>query len=255
MSKRKFKSLKKTFLGIFALTFLLTIFVPNLSGIASEETQKKPFYRIIYTPPSIEDSGDPERGRPRTAPKNPNALQALIPQTGTTPHLQKPIYGGTTLNSHPVFLLSYTGNLPTDKGITIDLEIRDLESTGNSYYYRKSLPVELSSCLHTFSIKVPQEAAGLEPNTKYKWRFTAHKEGKILGEVAGHIERIETSPVLLEQLSSSDLQEQAQIYANNGIWHELVDAVYQLKSQYPDDEGYQYAWNKLIESYTNSDLD
>ncbi len=249
MYKSKLNVIIQRLLTICLLTTSIEISFLTIQNQLLAESKKLFSYTLQFTPPNRgQVSGNGTQKPRRTAARSLGNLQAIVPWTITDP-LNRPIHEGHTISSHPVFWLSYNSQSTLDTPIVIDLEIRDTQNNGQNYYYQDSFSLIDNSQSHNFAIKLPQNAPSLESNTKYKWTFIASKDGKIVGQTIGYIERIEIPSEAIDKLSNSNLMEKAEIYAQWGIWHELLNTINQLKQENPDDSRYDNAWNNLLIQY------
>ena len=242
-------NIARRFLTICLLATSIEIsFLPIYARVLAEET--KISYTLNFTPPNRgRVSGNGTQKPRRTAARNPGNLRAIVPQIGSDPILQRPIYEGLTISSHPVFWLSYEEQTDSNIPIIIHLEIRDTQTNGKKYYYQDSFSFLTNSPSQNLSIKLPQAASPLASNTRYQWKFLASKEGKLVGETVGYIEKVEISSEANNKLLNSNLRQKAEIYAQWGIWHELLETIERLKQENPGDTLYENVWNNLMYLY------
>jgi hypothetical protein len=230
------------------LLILASILFSPFNGKLLAEQETLPAYTLKFTPPNKgQSSGNGTEKPRRTAARSLGNLQAIVPWTETDPVLQRPIHRGHTATSHPVFWLSYDSKSERGKPIEIYLEIRDINTNGQIYFYQNDFSVIRDSESNTLPIQLPKDAPPLLSGTEYQWKFIASKNGKLIGETVGYIERLNISPEATSQLSNADLITKAEIYARQGIWHELLDTVAQLKQNNPRDSRFQNAWKNLLQ--------
>lgn len=205
-------------------------------------------YELNFTPPNRGESpGSSERQGQSTGSRSLGSLHALVPVIGSEPTLNRPIHGGETYADHPVFWLSYDEQVSQENPVSVYLEIRDAETNGQTYFYRTEF--FLTQAPGVFRFQLPVDAPPLK-NATYVWKFQASQNEQLSGEVVGKIERVELPPEVKAQLANADLKGQAEVYAQWGIWYELLDTLAQLRQENPDHPDYVYAWNDLLQDNT-----
>jgi len=165
---------------------------------------------------------------PKLCPQMEQPLLALVPQTNL----------GRTLASHPTFWLYIPGYSKH-----IDFTLID-EVTGDKIY-RTKFNVEFEKGI--ISLKLPSAAPSLEVEKQYRWQFVFDcGDGAKDLFVDGVVERVAASCSLTSQLSSATtLIERIDIYAENGLWHETITELGNLRRSYPDDVAIAARWNSL----------
>jgi hypothetical protein len=117
---------------------------------------------------------------------------------------------------------------------------------------------EQSNPIYKTTISLPDKAGvigvPLPPLTvkkPYRWFLNVYcdrqqQETPIF--VEGVVQRVELSQALKEQLQTADPIQQIAIYANNGIWHEAVTTLAQLRQKNPQDATLAVDWKELLTS-------
>ena len=155
---------------------------------------------------------------------------ALIPKTNS----------GYTLASHPTFWL-YIPALSD----SIDFTLKD-KDTGEEIYQTK---FNVESEQGIISLKLPSAAPRLKVGKEYRWRFVfnCRNEPKNLS-VEGVVARKATTENLTSQLNSAaTVMEMIDIYEENGLWHETITELGNLRRSVPDDVAIAARWKSLLE--------
>ena len=157
-------------------------------------------------------------------------LLALIPQSNF----------GYTLASHPTFWLYLPGY-----NNSINFTLKD-EDTGKEIYQTK---FNVESERGIISLKLPSAAPRLQVGKEYRWQFVfnCRNESKNLS-VEAVVARKATTESLTSQLSSATtVMEMIDIYGKNGLWHETITTLGNLRRSYPNNVAIATRWNSLLE--------
>lgn len=261
MSK-KLISINKS-ISIFLVSLILALGL-NLLTFSHQKilSQENPLisYTLDFTPPNRgTEQGNGTKKEGTTHSRSPSGnLFALVPILRYDNYLQKPVHQAQTSISYPSFWLFYGGELNSEKPVSISMEIRDQETKGKNYFYGEQFLVNPNSNL--WQIKLSKIAPSLLTENTYKWEFIASREGKIIGETVGYINRLQIPEDILEFNQTSNHShdrsiQQLKIYAQYGLWHELLDNLITLQQQKPDNLDFQYALNNLLtEKYKDYSL-
>ena len=182
-------------------------------------------------PDGKRDAGS--RGRnnlPELCPQMKKPLLALIPQTNL----------GYTLASHPTFWLYIPGYSDS-----INFTLKD-KDTGEEIYQTK---FNVESEEGIISLKLPSFVPRLKLGKEYRWRFVfnCRNEPKNLS-VEGVVARKATTENLTSQLNSAaTVMEMIDIYEENGLWHETITTLGNLRRSYPDNVAIAARWKRLLE--------
>lgn len=185
----------------------------------------------------------PNRGRPGNRgdgggrPANPRCPQmkqpllALVPQTNW----------GETLASHPTFWLY----VPSNGYMTFVLED---EKTQKKVYKAK---FDVESNAGIISFKLPSDAPSLEVGKVYLWQalFYCDKNQEDFDfSVNAFILRVQKTDTLISQLKSAKTpKEKINVYAKNGLWHETITGLGNLRRNNTQYKWVKVRWNRLLE--------
>ena len=203
-----------------------------------EVTNKKPkktlSHRFVYKPPMRGKPGNRVGGGTRGQENGLPSLAALVPDhTGLTIQAQPSLYWfiSETTTSRIEFTLS------TKQGIKplleANLNISDEES------------IQGIQCL-----RLSDQGLSLLPGEEYQWfvALVPDPEARSKDIVAGGaIKRIEPSKRLTERLAKAGEMEIPGIYADEGLWYDVLSSVSALIGAYPDDKNLREKRTFLLE--------
>ncbi|MGL5195201.1 MAG: DUF928 domain-containing protein [Chroococcales cyanobacterium] len=165
-----------------------------------------------------------------------HALTALVPETTM----------GLTLEAYPTFFWY----LPATSATAVEFVLMD--EKGEKVIYETTFQTKGEAGI--VSLNLPENASlpPLEINDNYRWYFSiiCNPEDRAADiYVQGWVRRVEASAGLTEQLASttSDI-ERVQVYARNGIWHEAISVLAQLRRSNPNNVDIRREWQELITS-------
>lgn len=149
--------------------------------------------------------------------------------------------------------LTYSGN-PTfywyvPKSTAKTAKFLLLNNDDSDVIYETTLTLPNKSGIVGFSL--PPTASVLEVGKQYHWYLVVGCNQLDQGAnpaVEGWVERIAPEASISSQLQKVDTQGQAQIYADNGIWHEAVTTLANLRRTNPTDANAIAGWNELLKS-------
>ncbi len=160
--------------------------------------------------------------------------QAATSQTATA-KIATDVWGLTTA-SHPT-LFAY---IPFSQKCT-SLEFVMLDSANKTVY---RMPVMVPSKPGLISIHSPSTAPALDTKALYHWALKATvtppsielsgaKSKPDVYSIDGWIQRISPGPDLIKKLQQATPQQQARLYAENGIWFDAVTTLAELRLANP----------------------
>jgi hypothetical protein len=161
-------------------------------------------------------------------------LVALVPiqNTATTP-----IVLAKTAEAYPTFRFY----LPHRAPFTAKFVLQDQE--GNSLYQSD---VDLSADTNILSLNLPETVAPLAMGKQYQWFLKLYCQSIAPPEayVNGWIQREAIPSDLTARLNTASPQQQVQLYAKRGFWHESLDIAATLHQN----NGTNVAWGELLRS-------
>ncbi|NER36724.1 MAG: DUF928 domain-containing protein [Oscillatoria sp. SIO1A7] len=208
---------------------------------AREETIEDISEIRFESPPDDGDPGPSPGGATRSPGCFLDSGLPKLPMTALLPETRK----GLTVAARPTFFAYIPGTVAAMG----DFVIAEKQEDGEVEIYKTTFPLSQSSGIVRFTI--PDLAPPLEIGKKYEWSLgiicdTAHPVN--LWFVAGAIERINAIPngpsSAIDELSLSAIR----YYAENGIWHETLANLAELRSSQPNDIIIGNIWSRLLTS-------
>lgn len=228
---------------------LLLKLSPRSNAIATKS--KIQFSRPVI-PPGTAPGGRRTGGgrRDNCLAVNPK-LTALVPVTEVAPTIQH-VWGLTTVE-HPTFwfYLPYT---KSDSYLT-EFVLQDQDS---NLLYTKN--VALPEQPGIISITIPSNIRALAVDQQYRWFLkvycnkTERAEESLPIYVEGVVRRVKLNPIATQELSTALKQQQVAIYAENGIWFQVLATLAELQKNNPQDMEMQAAWRNLLIEVGLSDV-
>ena len=101
------------------------------------------------------------------------------------------------------------------------------------------------------SLSEKDKTKNIEVGKRYVWSFALacdplERSGDYI--VKGWMQRIEPQATLKSDLANPDPRARLIAYAKNGIWHETLATLAQMRSLAPDDSGLRAEWTQLLQS-------
>ncbi|MGB3296392.1 MAG: DUF928 domain-containing protein [Phormidesmis sp.] len=103
--------------------------------------------------------------------------------------------------------------------------------------------VELPDTPGVIGLSLPDTVPPLEPGEPYHWFFNVYCQSPPPTFVEGWIQREALPAATMAQLDQMSLREQADFYADNGLWNDAVTAAAALKQSDAEDAG----WTDLLQ--------
>lgn len=107
------------------------------------------------------------------------------------------------------------------------------------------------------SVSLPADAVGLAVDKQYRWFFTVECDQQKPAPpiyVEGVVQRVQLKPETTKQLETASPLQQVAIYAENGIWFEAANTLFQMLQKNPQDPAMQERWRKLLTSISLDDV-
>ena len=181
-----------------------------------------------------------------------DCVATAIPLTRLMGHHTPSLY--LTTNSHPTFWF-YVPYQPEQ--ITSGIfSIQDPAGLKEYWRTRFQFPETGSQSIPGIvSITLPQTEDPLEPDLPYQWFFEfdcptpdSDSERTSPASINGQVQRVEVNPELEAQLNAANNSvEQAEIYAQEGFWYDVLSQVGQLYLENPQSEAIGELWQNLLQ--------
>ncbi|MBE9209990.1 DUF928 domain-containing protein [Nostoc sp. LEGE 06077] len=196
-------------------------------------------------PPGGRVLGGAKRG---SCPQVQQDLTALVPFTQESPSVTN-VWSLTT-SAHPTFWFyvpySQNVNLPA-MFVLQDQQSKDL--------YKQ--PIALPTHPGIMSISLPSNTPGLAVNQQYRWFLTVSCDKQEQSPpiyVEGVVKRVNLSREITQKLQTATPLQQFAIYARNGIWHEAITTLAQLRKENPQDQALKTQWQDLLANIRLGDV-
>ncbi|BAB74878.1 DUF928 domain-containing protein [Anabaena sp. FACHB-709] len=210
--------------------------------------------KTTFTQPPLPSSERRPGGRVRggakrgTCPSVEPQLTALVPFTQDAPTVTN-VWGLTT-KAHPTFLFY----VPYAKDSAYPTEFV-LQDQDTNIIYQKA--IALPDKPGIISVSLPADAVGLAVDKQYRWFFTVECDQQKPAPpiyVEGVVQRVQLKPETTKQLETASPLQQVAIYAENGIWFEAANTLFQMLQKNPQDPAMQERWRKLLTSISLDDV-
>lgn len=194
--------------------------------------------RGLGTPPSVgggtrggrcDGDHDPER--------TPPMLTLLMPNLSSEPK-----NFGATGSESPDFLVY----IPQTVARQAEFVLKDEEDND---IYRTTFDISGEEAIATLNL--PPDEIKLQSGLNYSWYFSLICNPQNFSknvETQGWTQRVEFNPNLMTRLEATDPITRSQLYAENGIWHEAIALLAQLRQEQPTDPILAQRWQNLLES-------
>lgn len=252
-------------LTILALLLSSTVLTANAPAQAQAQAQRRPRRSPVnFVMPTLSyDRGAPGKrseGASRTSfcgmPEGPVALTPHYSEASVQP-------GGAVKEQH--YVLTKTSQAQPTFALHMPLagdEVADLvltlvvEDLAGNLLYELPIPNPTEAGILTFQ-PAPSEVP-LVLGQRYNWavmiEVACEEQDRAMPDyawVGGQIERQAPEPASLVGLSR---EERAQVYAEQGFWHEAMAVIADLHRQMPENEQYLADWTALLDSIGLADL-
>ncbi|MCL6753921.1 DUF928 domain-containing protein [Nostoc sp. CCCryo 231-06] len=235
---------------------------PTLSSSPSDRGAKTNLAQATaFNQPSL-PSGPPPRGRVRGGAKRGGEcevskldLTALVHFTeGAKSAIN--VWGQTTVERPSwFFYVPYNKDLAYEVEFVLKEDPDSNDSNESNEIYRKAIALPEKPGI--IRVSLPTTAPALALNKQYRWFFTINcdKQNKSpLTFVEGVIQRVELNPGAVKELQTTELLRRYTIYAQNGIWYDVLTTLAQLRQKNPKDAALQAEWRNLLSSIGLDDI-
>ena len=248
MTRSKFPFWQRGLTLLVSILLSISYLQPAQSQASESDYRKLTQPELRFVPPPPPSRGTPNgrrRGGGSRGPcKNYQALTALVPVT------EKYIWG-LTVAEHPTFWFfvpqAHSGQ------VTVEFVVQD--ETDN-YLYRTTFTMPITKA-GVVKISVPSTTKSLEIGKSYKWTFSiycAPEKPSAYVFVQGSVQRVALNSAFEGQLEAATPMEWVSFYANNGIWHEALTTLAELRRAKPSDTKIAASWTKLLEQVELDDI-
>lgn len=233
---------------VCSLLYPLALQASVISAIAAPVKFKLP-------PPPADRGGAGNRGG--AASRNFTCETVAQPLTALVPEYQTPLkIQGRTILATKVWGLTATAR-PTfwfyvpyrSSAITaIDFHLRDESSSSNKTIYKTSVtPAQLPGII---SVNLPETIAPLQINKPYHWFFKIRMSCSINESdfAEGWVQRVSLNDGLSNQLKQATPARQAALYAENGLWHDALTTIAELRAATSQTPTLTEEWTSLLKA-------
>ncbi|HEY9669391.1 MAG TPA: DUF928 domain-containing protein [Coleofasciculaceae cyanobacterium] len=160
-------------------------------------------------------------------------MKALLPNT----HI------GLTTSEKPTFFFHVS---PTS---IREAKFLLLDAEGKTILYKRIFALAKTGGVINFTL--PADAKVLEVGQEYTWELAVlcdPDDQRGNPNVQGSIKRIEPSQKLANDLGKTPLYEHIALYANEGLWYDMLKTLADLRSCNPNDSTLVSDWKELLSS-------
>lgn len=223
------------FIGILPVTRVYGTSRSELRRDGSQVLSPNSAIATEFEPPDPEPPDDREGSGSRTScPPVEKPLTALIASQVNY-----------TLSGHPTFwfYVPYPSDLPREVEFVL-LDERETE------VYKTIVPI--SDTPGIVSFRLPESVPPLEIGKPYLWQFSYRCNPRIRAEddyVEGMVQRVAADSALISELEAATTPlQRVELYAANGLWHETLTTLAELRRDNPGDADIAAEWTELLES-------
>ncbi|MBD1881823.1 DUF928 domain-containing protein [Coleofasciculus sp. FACHB-T130] len=178
-------------------------------------------------------------------------LTALVPATQTS--LNEGQSGNSPLKTFESVWALTAAEAPTfwyyiPYALTPDLPVEFIlqDDQGNNVYQTKFIASQKQPGV--VKVRLPATIAPLKVGKMYRWFFMIDCDPDAPPLVEGSVQRIAPSATLMSQLQKATPRERVVLYAKQGIWHDALTALAELRSANPNDAALTNDWVSLLNS-------
>ena len=250
--------LKPIYAISMAFVSLTSYTMPGLTSDSVSYVSHNPRVHFVQQP-QLPDNGTPTGRRKGAAGRGNCVLEP--PLTALVPTSEKSLaesegkvtyVWGKTIAEYPTFWF-YVPYSNTSL-LSVEFVLQD----GENDVYRT--PVTLPRTPGIVSFRLPSTAKPLEIGKMYHWFFKVNVDcalqppAKMKDYVEGWVQRVKLNPIIASQLETATPQQQIAIYAANGIWHEALTSLVDLRLVNTEDTTLKNDWTDLLQSAGLSDI-
>ncbi|AUT00418.1 hypothetical protein CLI64_08455 [Nostoc sp. CENA543] len=234
------------------ISFLAGQSLVQAKPVPANTTANQP-KKVSFNPPQP-PAGEPAPGgrvrggaRRGLCPSVKPPLTALAPYTEGPPTVMN-VWGLTT-EAHPT-LMFY---VPYSRPATYPTEFVLQDQQSNTIYQKA---IALPEKPGIISISVPDNIT-LEVNKRYRWFLTVDCDPQKESSptyVEGVMKRVTLDTKVTQKLATATPLQRFEIYLQNGIWHEALKTISQLRQENPKDLVIAEKWQSLLASVRLDDI-
>ncbi len=229
----------------FAVALSFATLLTSDTGILAQAGTFEPPPPPPDPPPGGRVRGGAKRG---LCPAITSKLTALVPFSQEKGSVTN-VWGLTTV-AHPTFWFY----LPITKNSTLSTQFVLQDSQSNPVYQQD---ITLPNQPGVIGVTLPPTASPLALNKRYRWFFTIDCDRQKQSPpiyLEGVIQRVELKPTITQQLQTAEPLQQFTIYAQNGIWHDALTTLAQLRQKNPQNAELEAKWQDLLTSIHLDDV-
>ncbi|HEY9606058.1 MAG TPA: DUF928 domain-containing protein [Allocoleopsis sp.] len=150
----------------------------------------------------------------------------------------------STISSHPTLFV----NIPAEVSAT-KAELLVQNEAGDREIYDTTF--QLTGKPGIVGIRIPNTAPPLEVGQKYQWQFSVFCDPNDSTDrlsTSSWIERISIDPTLASRIERATPREQLSIYAEAGIWQDMLSTLAELLYSNPNDQSLAQDWASLMQT-------
>jgi hypothetical protein len=239
----------------FAFALALVGFTSGFTRIQAQPA--KPVVSTLrFTPPPPPNRGTPT-GRSRGGASRGECPEVSKPLTALVPATQKTL-GEKQAENPASTALEYVWGLTVAESPTLwfyvpysltaklDIEFV-LQDDKHNYVYKTRFAASQTQP-GIVKLRLPSTVAPLEVGKMYHWYFIIDCNQNAPPLVEGWVQRVAPPPTLASQLQKATPRERIALYAANGIWHDALTSLAELRSANPQDAMLTADWVSLLQS-------
>lgn len=235
--------------GAIALTLISSM---SYSAVRAQTTKLVSVIRFV-PPPVLTDRGATSGRQRGTASRGrckafDQPLTALVPATKEAAGIQK---DNPALDTYESVFAKSTSEAPIlwfynpyvmSTKLPIEFVLEDEQ--GNLVYRTTFATAQTQPGIISFGF--PPKAAALKVGKNYHWYFSINCDDDAPALVHGWIQRVVLDPDQKSQVQKATAQQRVAFYARNGIWHDALTTLAELRSANPGDAALANDWINLL---------
>lgn len=197
--------------------------------------------RVEFVPPPPPNLDAPSGRRRGGASRCPDCKSNDKPLTALVPGDRLKSFLALTVAEYPTFWFYVPYALTPERPVEFVLQ-----DDADNYIYQTEFTAP-GMPGGVVSIPIPSKEKPLEIGKRYQWTFSIQDPSNPVF-VQGFVQRVEEKPTLMSQLKAATPRERIALYATNGIWHDALTTLAELRRTNPQDPTLTAAWVDLLQS-------